>query len=352
MIKLYLFPITFVLGLLIPTSAYCQDGDSTNDLIKKMAVLIDDHYVIQENSSKIIDELFKLSNSGKYDNLEGQTLARTLTLDIKRISQDQHFRVHFSAERVNAYKEKSTEGLESRLADDWKAIDSVNNYGFSETGLLDGNIGYIKIDEFTNPEYSEETFVNCLNELKSIDGLIFDLNDCIGGSGSMVWLIISYFFEKKPATHLVTYNCPSENVDLNIMTKKKIQGTRFPNIPIYILVSSSTYSSGESFCYTLKHLDRATIVGDTTKGGAHSWKEFPLNDTMSIQIPNCQFINPITETDWEGKGVIPDIIATREESKIVAHIELIKLLQSRAESNLKDYEGILTRLKKELRINN
>ena len=42
----------------------------------------------------------------------------------------------------------------------------------------------------------------------------------------------------------------------------------------------------------------------------------------------------------------------REESKIVANLELIKLLQTKADSCLKDYKSILTRLKKELKVNN
>ncbi|MCJ8291515.1 MAG: S41 family peptidase [Crocinitomicaceae bacterium] len=350
--KTYLILLITLLNFISIPNTYGQYSDSTNQLVEQIAHLITEHYVIQENSSFIVDELYQLRNSGKYDTLRGKQLAKTLTIDIKRISQDKHFRVHFSEERVKASKQKSTERLQSKLADGWKILEKENNFGFPKTELLEGNIGYIKIDEFTNPNYSEDTFVKCIDQIKGSDGLVIDLNDCIGGSGSMVWLIISYFLEKKPVTHLMTYSCPFENIDLNILTRKKIKGSRLPDIPIYVLISNKTYSAGESFSYTLKHINRAILVGDTTKGGAHSWKEFPLNDSMSIQVPTCRFTHPITGTDWENKGVIPDIKASVEDSKTVAQIELIKLLQSKAEVPSTDYMDILKRLQAALKNKN
>jgi len=349
---MYLKLLVILLSLIGTSNSYGHSTDSTNLLIEQIADLINQHYVIQKNSSAIVDGIFMLRDSGKYDSLEGKLLAKSLTTDIKRISQDKHFRVHFSEERVSAFFESSSEGLQSKLEDDWKQVEIENDFGFSRTELMEGNIGYIKIDEFTNPTYSEDAFIQCLEKVKFADGLIIDLNHCIGGSGSMVWLIISYFQEKRPVTHLTTYSCPFENIDLNIMSRKRIKGSRLPTIPIYVLISNQTYSSGESFSYTLKHLNRATLVGDTTKGGAHSWKEFPLNDSMSIQIPTCQFTHPITGTDWENKGVIPDINASVEDSKTVAQIELIKLLQSKTEVSSTDYIEILKRLQAELKNEN
>jgi retinol-binding protein 3 len=345
----YLSLLIVSLNFIIVPKTYGCCCDSTDQLIDQIAHLINEHYVIQENSSLIVDQLFNLRKSGKYDTLRAYQLAEALTIDLKEISRDQHFRIHFSEERIKAAKEPSSEGLQSKLADDWKRTELENNYGFSRTELLEGNIGYLKIDEFTNPDYSEDTFVRCVDKIKRADGLIIDLNDCIGGSGSMVWLIASYFFDNKAATHLITYNCPSENIDISIMTRKRIKGSRLANIPIYILISNQTYSSGESFSYALKHLNRATLVGDTTKGGAHSWKEFNLNDFMSIQIPTCRFTHPTTGANWEGEGVIPDLLASVKDSKTVAYIELIKLMQSLTKKESTDYSYLLKQLQTELK---
>ena len=194
--KLYSTFAVFSLVVLFASKTYGCKGDPTNQLFEQIAELIEEHYIIQDNIPLILDQLLTLNESGKYDNLKGKQLAEALTTDLKNISQDQHFRIHFSKERVKDSKENSSEGLQSKLADDWKRVEKETNYGFSKTEILNGNIGFIKIDEFTNPEYSEDVFIKCLDQIKDTDGLIIDLRDCIGGSGSMVWLISSYFFKK------------------------------------------------------------------------------------------------------------------------------------------------------------
>jgi hypothetical protein len=34
---------------------------------------------------------------------------------------------------------------------------------------------------------------------------------------------------------------------------------------------------------------------------------FGLNDSLSIFIPTGRAVNPVTQTNWEGVGVVPDI---------------------------------------------
>jgi tetratricopeptide (TPR) repeat protein len=52
---------------------------------------------------------------------------------------------------------------------------------------------------------------------------------------------------------------------------------------------------------------RATIVGEPTKGGAHSVDLFKIDDQFEIYIPTSRAINPVTGGNWEGTGVIPDV---------------------------------------------
>ena len=48
-----------------------------------------------------------------------------------------------------------------------------------------------------------------------------------------------------------------------------------------------------------------TVVGETTRGGAHPASEGLLAD-FAISVPWGNSINPITGTNWEGVGVVPD----------------------------------------------
>jgi C-terminal processing protease CtpA/Prc len=73
------------------------------------------------------------------------------------------------------------------------------------------------------------------------------------------------------------------------------------------LTSVHTFSGAEEFTYNLKNLKRATIVGETTGGGAHPVAGHRIDDHFMIGVPFARAINPISKTNWEGIGVEPDV---------------------------------------------
>ena len=77
--------------------------------------------------------------------------------------------------------------------------------------------------------------------------------------------------------------------------------------PAFVLTSSRTFSGGEEFAYDLQTQKRATIVGETTGGGAHPVHAEKIDDRFLIAVPFARAINPITKTNWEGTGVTPDV---------------------------------------------
>src|SRR5437868_11373306 len=68
-----------------------------------------------------------------------------------------------------------------------------------------------------------------------------------------------------------------------------------------------SFSGGEEFTNNLKVLKRATIVGETTGGGAHPVRGHRITEHFGIGVPFARAINPITHTNWEGTGVEPDV---------------------------------------------
>lgn len=54
-------------------------------------------------------------------------------------------------------------------------------------------------------------------------------------------------------------------------------------------------------------LRRATIVGETTRGGAHAGVFHRIDDHFGMGIPEERIVNPFGKTDWEGVGVEPDV---------------------------------------------
>ena len=101
-------------------------------------------------------------------------------------------------------------------------------------------------------------------------------------------------------------------------------GTRYVDRPVYVLTSSHTFSGGEDFCYTLQALGRAELIGETTGGGAHPTRGFPISPAVHIAIPFARSINPITGTNWQGTGVVPDIAVPEAEARDVAYARALR----------------------------
>jgi C-terminal processing protease CtpA/Prc len=87
--------------------------------------------------------------------------------------------------------------------------------------------------------------------------------------------------------------------------------------PVYVLTSPVTISAAEEFAYDLQALGRATVVGETTTGAAHLTAGGQVAPHLFITISIARPINPVTKTNWEGVGVIPDIkVSARDALRI------------------------------------
>ena len=83
---------------------------------------------------------------------------------------------------------------------------------------------------------------------------------------------------------------------------------------MYVLTSSRTFSGGEDLGYTLQALGRAEVIGETTGGGAHPTRPFPISAAMHIGVPFARSVSPLDRTNWQGTGVIPDTPAPADQA--------------------------------------
>jgi retinol-binding protein 3 len=138
--------------------------------------------------------------------------------------------------------------------------------------------------------------------LNRVDALIFDLRDNTGGEPAMVMLMAAYLFDHPE----YMYN-PRERPTEGSWTRSPVSENRLSDKPVYLLTSARTFSGAEQFSYDLKMLKRATLVGETTGGGAHSGVFHRIDAHFGIGIPEVRAINPFSRADWEGTGVEPDV---------------------------------------------
>ena len=121
----------------------------------------------------------------------------------------------------------------------------------------------------------------------------------------MVALISSYLFAER--THLNDLWTRKGDVTDQYWTLQYVPGKRLDGKPAFVLTSKETFSGGEEFTYNLKTLKRATIIGETTGGGAHPVEGHRITDHFGIGVPFARAFNPVTHTKWEGTGVEPDV---------------------------------------------
>jgi retinol-binding protein 3 len=179
------------------------------------------------------------------------------------------------------------------------------NCRFEKVEILPRNIGYVKLNGFADPEVCQATATAAMASLNNADALIFDLRDNRGGASSMVALIATYLFDRR--THLNDFYDRGQNSTEVSWTQAPIPGNKLADKPVYILTSPTTFSAAEGFSYDLKMLKRATIVGERTSGRGHMGMPHRIDDHFTIRIPGIRVTNPISGTNWEGKGVEPDV---------------------------------------------
>ena len=145
----------------------------------------------------------------------------------------------------------------------------------------------------------------------------------------MAAYVASYFFGAKPV-HFTDMYWRDENKLVEVWTSEKVPVRRSANQPLYLLVGPSTFSAAEDFCYSLQQLKRATVVGETTGGGAHMGRGLQrLSPLFTAFIPVGQSLNPITKTNWENVGVQPDVRVPVERALTEAHLAALRGLAER-----------------------
>lgn len=133
-----------------------------------------------------------------------------------------------------------------------------------------------------------------------------------GGDPEAIRFITSYLFDEP--VHLNDMVDRGGKVVEEFWTLKVVPGKRLKSrIPVIVLTSKYTFSGAEEFSYNLKNLKRATIVGETTGGGAHPVEDVRLSERIVIGVPYMRARNPISQTNWEGTGVAPDIAVPAAE---------------------------------------
>jgi len=264
---------------------------------------LNEFYVFPDTAKKTADAVKAKQKKGDYDSItDGDAFAKMLTENFQEVSHDKHLRVNFSPAPMPERPEGPPNADErARYRKDMERM----NCGFDKVEILSGNVGYLKFNFFADPEVCGPTAVAAMNFLANVDAIIFDLRENGGGDPKMIAFISTYLFSEP--THLNDLWERKGDATHQYWTLPYVPGKRLDGKPAYLLTSKQTFSGAEEFSYNLKNLKRATLIGETTGGGAHPVSGHRIDDHFMIGVPFARAINPISKTNWEGTGVEPDV---------------------------------------------
>ncbi len=371
-VRLPLGLLALVLGSLLTAGARAQDpqDESDFDREKKQAVIealveaIDEAYLYPDRAPEIARQLRERFESGAYEDAVSRfTFAARLTDDLRKWTHDLHFSVRHQSGGKNLLGMRSVPGMRMRTASapqgdspagasgspqairiggpggpsldpDSPIFQALHeqfrrsNFSMPKLEVLPGNVGYFRLDMMPPLDVAKPTLDAAMVFLSNTDALVIDLRDTPGGVGGFIPYLMSYFFAEGGKL-LYTRHFGAEDRSERYFTSDEVGGKRRPELPLFVLTSSSTGSAAENLAFTLKHHGRATLLGETTVGGGHSARMAPLGDGFSATIPAAEVIHPETGAGFDGVGVTPHVAVSSGEALREAHtLALTGLLES------------------------
>jgi retinol-binding protein 3 len=324
--------VLLALGGTMPARGQATPGDATSavdaatraQIVDKLTQLLRDKYVDAGKGAEIAAHVRQSLAAGTYDGAaNAAAFGEAVTQDLQSLGIDRHLRVRFEPQ-LYAMASDTTRGPRETPPAEIKRR-ARDNFGFQKLEILMGNVGYLDLRGFVPPEYAGPTAVGAMNFLANSDALIIDLRSNGGGTPEMIQLLTTYLFGPE-RQHLNDFYVREGDETHQFWTLPYVPGTRLEKIPVYVLTSKRTFSAAEEFTYDLQNLKRATIVGETTGGGAHPGGWFPLDAGFVAFVSTGKAVNPVSKKNWEGTGVKPDIEVPKDDALRVAHLEALKAI--------------------------
>jgi len=304
------------------------DAAMRAEIVDSVSAALKQTYIFLDVAEEMERHIRQRLRDGDYDDVTTvPQFTQILSQDLRSVSDDRHLWVRYVAPEMMARmtSEVDAEELERERAE---AL-ARSNYNFKKVEIMPGNVGYLRFDSFVEASRSGPTAIAAMNFLANTDALIIDLRYNGGGSPSLIQLIYSYFYDEP--THLNSFYVRETDEWEQFWTQAHVEGPRMTDVDLYVLTSARTFSGAEEFSYNMKNLERGVLVGDTTGGGAH-----PVNSRLfenlyvSMALPFGRAVNPISGTNWEGVGVIPDVAVPSEEALDHAYLLAVRNLKEKA----------------------
>jgi hypothetical protein len=273
------------------------DSNVRRDVVAKLSDALRDNYIFPDVGQKAAEKISAALAAGEYDKLaDPSAFAARLSADVAAIAHDKHM----SVSSMNG-PPPSREGPVGAMP--------RSEAGVVRADKLAGGVGYIEVIGFPPLPAFKPTVDKAMSVLKGSRALIIDDRRNMGGSPDAVGYFVSYLIPSNRSIEIndIVSRVPKTNNFDHKKSYSKPTPVNFAKIPVYVLTSKNTFSGGEEFAYDVQTHKLGKIVGEVTGGGANPTGPVDLGHGFVASIPWGRAENPITKTNWEGRGVQPDI---------------------------------------------
>ncbi|UCH27121.1 MAG: hypothetical protein JSV66_05630 [Trueperaceae bacterium] len=180
--------------------------------------------------------------------------------------------------------------------------------------MLAGNIGYLKLPDLATPGVAANARGAVATLVRAeAAALILDLRGNPGGRLVEMMRVAGIFTQGFLWRTLTRWTLPLPYPAV---------GQVETNLPLAILIDKQVNSAAEGLAGALQQRSRATIIGETSAGNVEAVLPFCLRDGSQAWIATG-VLAPIGGPTWEGRGVIPDIVTSSDQS-LKAALTLLK----------------------------
>jgi len=173
--------------------------------------------------------------------------------------------------------------------------------------MLDDNVGYIRLLNFNNG--SAESFINAANYLMDAGavGFVFDMRANPGGWVTEMSDILDFLLPEGEIFILV---------DRNGRETITMSDPDYVDLPMVVIVDSSSFSGAEYFAAMLREFGFAEIVGEQTTGKSRVQRIVRLQSGAAINISFAEYLTKNRVSLHDEGGLTPDhIVILSEEDR-------------------------------------
>lgn len=301
----------FLSVLLALTHSSVEAADDRQDVLSEMASIIRDNIYDPDLASVYVDEIEVIrSDVSTMQTADDEAFALLVHRALQAVLPDGHLGV-YGPERTRQILGHHTEDAEEEHSD---------SPSFSiETLEVEGSpISIVQMEQFSSDEGVVRDFNRALSELTDGMAFIFDLRGNRGGDAMHFRILAACLFEHPTAVHGIRWRRGDEFETIERHSVPDPACQHHFDAPLYVLTDAETASTAELMPFILQARSRGAIIGEATYGASHPAEFFELPHGYGLMVPIGTAFDPVTGSDWEGTGVVPDISATGDEALEVA----------------------------------